>query len=107
MPGASRSRGAAMNRPFDHGVTAAVTDDPGQHLSPPETDAPMISRSLRLPVDLDRQLREHARARGLGSATLMRQLIEAGLAELDDTVVVPLADVRRVLAELARRHQAA
>ena len=29
--------------------------------------------------------------------------IEAGLAELDDTATVPLADVRRALAALANR----
>jgi predicted DNA-binding protein len=66
----------------------------------------MVSRSLRLPLDLDERVRELARARGVGATTLMRQFIEAGVMELDETAVVPLADVRRVLAALAR-HQAA
>jgi hypothetical protein len=37
----------------------------------------------------------------------MRQLIEAGVADLDDTAVVPLAEVHRALAALATRHRAA
>ena len=50
---------------------------------------------------------EQVRVRLLGRngaiTTLMRDLIEAGLAELDDTATVPLADVRRALAALATR----
>ncbi|HET8682370.1 MAG TPA: hypothetical protein VFM54_10920 [Micromonosporaceae bacterium] len=73
----------------------------------PDTDVPMVSRSLRLPVGMDQRIREAAEARGIGATTLMRQFIEAGLAELDDSAVVSLADVRRVLATLARGHRAA
>ncbi len=57
--------------------------------------------------DLAGLLAERAGARGVGATTLMRQFIEAGVAEMDDSAVVPLADVRRVLAALARQHRAA
>jgi predicted DNA-binding protein len=72
-------------------------------LPAPDTDMPMVSRSIRLPLDVHQRLAAAADARGIGVTTLMRQLIEAGLADLDETAVVPLADVRRVLASLARR----
>ena len=48
-----------------------------------------------------------AEGRGIGATTLMRQFIEAGLAELDESAVVPLAEVHRVLAALARPTRAA
>jgi hypothetical protein len=32
----------------------------------------------------------------------MRQLVEAGVVDLEDTALVPLADVRRALAAIAR-----
>jgi predicted DNA-binding protein len=67
----------------------------------------MVSRSLRLPVDVDQRIRAAADARGIGATTLMRQFIEAGLAELDESAVVPLAEVHRVLAALARPNRAA
>jgi predicted DNA-binding protein len=70
-------------------------------LPAPDTDEPMVSRSVRLPVRTYERVREAADARGIGVTTLMRQWIEAGLAELDDSTTVSLADVRRALAALA------
>jgi predicted DNA-binding protein len=68
----------------------------------PDTAVPMISRSLRLPLDLDEHLHELAQARGIGTTTLMREILAAGVASIDNTAVVPLADVQRVIASLAR-----
>ncbi len=67
----------------------------------PDTDVPMVSRSIRLPVDTYDRVRAAADERGIGVTTLMRQWIEAGLADLDDSATVSLADVRRALAALA------
>ena len=67
----------------------------------PDTDVPMVSRSVRMPVETYEKVRAAAEARGLGVTTLMRQWIEAGLADLDDTATVSLADVRRALNALA------
>lgn len=67
----------------------------------PDTDEPMVSRSVRLPVHTYERVRTAADARGLGVTTLMRQWIEAGLAELDDSTTVSLADVRRAISTLA------
>jgi predicted DNA-binding protein len=69
----------------------------------PDPGMPMVSRSLRLPLDTYERLQTAAAARHLPITTLMRNLIEAGLAELDDSATVPLADVRRALAALALR----
>ncbi|MFC8850938.1 MULTISPECIES: hypothetical protein [unclassified Micromonospora] len=71
-------------------------------LPTPDTDVPMVSRSVRLPLETYERVRAAADARGIGVTTLMRQWIEAGLAELDDSATVSLADVRRALAALSR-----
>jgi hypothetical protein len=78
-----------------------IDDSSPAELPVPESDVPMVSRSVRLPVDTYERVRSAADARGIGVTTLMRQWIEAGLADLDDSATVSLADVRRALAALA------
>lgn len=73
----------------------------------PDGDEPMVSRSVRLPARTYERVRAAAEDRGLGVTTLMRQWIEAGLAELDDSPTVSLADVRRAIATLAVRRPTA
>lgn len=80
-----------------------ITEGAPADLPTPETDEPMVSRSVRLPLDTYERVRAAAEDRGIGVTTLMRQWIEAGLADLDDTTTVSLADVRRALAALATR----
>jgi predicted DNA-binding protein len=70
-------------------------------LPAPDSEVPMVSRSVRMPVETYERVRAAAEARGLGVTTLMRQWIEAGLADLDDSKTVSLADVRRAIAALA------
>lgn len=78
-----------------------IDNGPPVELPTPDTDVPMVSRSVRLPADTYDRVRAAAEARGIGVTTLMRQWIEAGLADLDDSATVSLADVRRALASLA------
>jgi predicted DNA-binding protein len=74
----------------------------GPELPAPDTDEPMKSVSLRLPLDLEQAIRAAAAARGIPHTTLMRQFIEAGMAGLDaEQYLVPLADAQRLLASLA------
>jgi hypothetical protein len=80
-----------------------VTGEPVPDVPRPDSPEPMVSRSIRLPLDLDERIRTAAEARGLGATTLMRQWIEKGLAELDPSATVPLADVIRVLASLSQK----
>lgn len=82
-------------------VADRIGDGRPVELPTPDTDVPMVSRSVRLPVDTYERVRAAAEARGLGVTTLMRQWIEAGLADLDESATVSLADVRRALAALA------
>lgn len=89
---------------LDRNLASTIADGTEANLPVPDTDMPMVSRSLRLPIDVDQRVRQLADARGIGATTLMRQFIEAAVIELDDTAVVPLADVRRVLATLAQPH---
>ncbi|GLI03845.1 ribbon-helix-helix protein, CopG family [Phytohabitans aurantiacus] len=94
------SRHDAIKR-FHEGGDDLVSDGPAAELPVPDSDVPMVSRSVRLPVETYERVREAAEARGIGVTTLMRQWIEAGLADLDDSATVSLADVRRAIAALA------
>jgi predicted DNA-binding protein len=97
------NRDDALKRFQDGGDAIADLIDDGApvELPTPDTDAAMVSRSVRLPLDTYDRVRAAAEARGLGVTTLMRQWIEAGLADLDDSTTVSLADVRRAIAALA------
>jgi predicted DNA-binding protein len=83
----------------------ALGDDAG--LPVPDTDIPMVSRSLRLPLELYQRVVAAAQQRGVGVTTLMRQFVEAGIAELDDSAVVTVADLRLALASIARSQPSA
>ena len=56
-----------------------VEDSP---LGPGWEEPDVVRRTLVLPRDLDRALAEAAQARGLSPHTLLRQLVEGGLARL-------------------------
>jgi predicted DNA-binding protein len=102
-------RNDALKKFHDGGDALAdlIGERPPAELPTPDTDVPMMSRSLRMPVDTYERVRDAADARGIGVTTLMRQWIEAGLADLDDSATVSLADVRRALAALAHQHPTA
>jgi predicted DNA-binding protein len=85
----------------DDGLGELIDEGQPVELPRPDTDEPMVSRSIRLPLETYERVRAAADARGIGVTTLMRQWIETGLAELDDSATVSLADVRRALAALA------
>jgi hypothetical protein len=95
--------------PLDSDLTghllATGTDVDAPTMPKPSSKAPTVSTSLRLKVDVFAELQAAAEKRGTGHLVLAQQLIEAGLAQLreDDDTMVPLADVRLVLAQLARR----
>jgi hypothetical protein len=73
-------------------------------LVPPVSAGPKIGMSLRLEPDVMKQLLNEAAQRGIGHTVLAQELIVAGLAAMHaDQAMVPLADVQRVLAQLARR----
>jgi predicted DNA-binding protein len=96
-------RNDALKRFHDGGddIADLIGDRAEVTLPAPDSDVPMVSRSVRLPVETYERVRAAAEARSLGVTTLMRQWIEAGLADLDDSTTVSLADVRRAIAALA------
>ena len=96
-------RDKRVNEAVDGSLTDVLASGAEAPLATPDTYTPMVSRSLRMPLDTYERLQTAAAARHLPITSLMRDLIEAGLAELDDTATVPLADVRRALAALANR----
>src|SRR5512144_113395 len=74
-------------------------------LPKPAPGGPKVAIPVRLsPATVD-ALKQLAESRGVGYTTLMAQVIEAAVAEMtaDEQAMVPLADVRRALAQLARR----
>ena len=89
-----RFRDGEVAEPISEGAPAAPPT-PGE-------EQPMVSRSVRLPVATYERVRVAAGARGIGVTTLMRQWIETGLADLDDSATVSLADLRRALATLPK-----
>jgi predicted DNA-binding protein len=63
-------------------------------------EAPVVVRSLRLSMDLDRRLRTVAKNRKVPPSTLVRQWVEMELAALDEDVLVSRADVLRAVARV-------
>jgi predicted DNA-binding protein len=96
-------RGKRVNEAIGGSLADVLAAGADAALSTPDTATPMVSRSLRLPLETYERLQVAAASRQLPITTLMRDFIEAGLAEMDDTATVPLADVRRALAALASR----
>lgn len=84
------------------GFADLISEGAPGDLPTPDSDQPMVSRSVRLPLHTYERVRAAADARGIGVTTLMRQWIEAGLADLDESATVSLADLRRALATLPR-----
>jgi hypothetical protein len=71
-------------------------------LIPPVSTSKKLGMSLRLDPAVAKELLDRAAERGIGHTSLAAELIEAGLAAMRDQTMVPLADVQRVIARLAR-----
>ncbi|WP_280266069.1 hypothetical protein [Nocardia wallacei] len=71
---------------------------------PPDEDI-MITSSIRLPLRLHTRLKQLAAERGIGLSTLVREWLEAAIAELDDDQLISRAEARMALSRLhpARR----
>jgi predicted DNA-binding protein len=64
---------------------------------------PSIVQSVRMPRDLTERLLGEAQRRGVTPSELIREFVEAGLTDVDESATVRLADVRRVIDTLAAR----
>ncbi|MGH2381846.1 MAG: hypothetical protein ACRDG7_11585 [Candidatus Limnocylindria bacterium] len=67
---------------------------------PSATEPPKAVRSIRLDVDVDQRARVAAVARGVPVTAFLRDLIEAGLAGLEDDTPISRADAVRALLGL-------
>jgi hypothetical protein len=85
---------AAGNLTYDFERAGAV------ELPPPPEGEPMVVRSLRLPLALDRRIKAAATARQVSVSTLLREWIELGLAALKNDQPISRADALRALASL-------
>jgi len=105
MHGERPSRAARRKVAVDYAMTHDLSDGDWQPGGPlgGSIDV-MVGRGLRLPVDLDREIRSIAEVRGMPASALMRLWIEAGVArERSTTAVVPLAALHDIIDQLARR----
>jgi hypothetical protein len=68
---------------------------------PPASATKKVGMSLKLDPAIMKELLDRAGERGIGHTTLAAELIQAGLASMRDQTMVPLADVQRVIAQLA------
>ncbi|MEV0027417.1 CopG family transcriptional regulator [Nocardia sp. NPDC050793] len=71
----------------------------------PPTPGPegiMVSRSLKMPTELDARIKAAATDRGITQSMLMRQLLETGLAAIEHDHPISLTDAIRVLSGLAK-----
>jgi predicted DNA-binding protein len=60
-----------------------------------------VVQSVRMPRELTERLLAEAQWRGVTPSEVIRDLVEAGLNAVDESVTVRLADVRRVIDALA------
>lgn len=71
---------------------------------PPVTETSKVGMSLRLSPAVFQELLGRAAERGIGHTVLAAELITAGLVGMrEPTAMVALADVQRVLAQLAQQ----
>lgn len=62
-----------------------------------------VVQSVRFSRELTERLMAEAARRGCTPSEVIRDLVEAGLAAVDESATVKLADVRRVIDALAQR----
>ncbi|MFI1916794.1 hypothetical protein [Nocardia sp. NPDC020380] len=86
---------------IEQNLTDLIENGDDRQLPVPDTSEPMVSRSLRLPLSLDERLRAMATERDIPHTTLMREILEAYVADADTSAVVRLSDVQRAIARLA------
>ena len=64
---------------------------------------PTVVQSVRMSRELTERVFMEAQRRGVTPSDVIRDLVEAGLSQVDESATVRLADVRRVIESLAHR----
>ena len=85
---------------------AEYTDEEVELPPTPGPDGVMVSRSLKMPSELDQRIKDAATDRGITQSMLMRQLLETGLAAIEHDHPISLTDAIRALASLRKSARA-
>ncbi|MEU4342052.1 CopG family transcriptional regulator [Nocardia sp. NPDC023852] len=78
------------------------TDEEVELPPTPGPDGIMVSRSLKMPSELDQRIKTAAADRGITQSMLMRQLLETGLAAIEHDHPISLTDAIRALSGLSK-----
>ena len=89
-----------MNK-YDESVAALEDRDWSDAQVETRATEPQIVQSVRMPRELTERLYAEAVRRGTTPSQVIRDLVEAGLAEINESTTVRLADVRRAIDSLA------
>jgi len=65
--------------------------------------SPTVVQSVRMSRELTERVFAEAQRRGVTPSDVIRDLVEAGLSQVDESATVRLADVQRVIESLARK----
>ncbi|MFJ9840116.1 hypothetical protein ACIRYZ_06530 [Kitasatospora sp. NPDC101155] len=93
-------KGAELETIAEHYETHELTEDEITNAEPGEqvaAESAMIATSLRLPKPVMDEVRRRARERGLKPTAVMREWIEAAIADVDEPV--PLSVITAAAAE--------
>jgi predicted DNA-binding protein len=86
---------AALRQPFR-------ADDPNLEVLDEPRKVSLV-QSVRMNADLTRRLFTEAERRGVTPSQLIRELVEAGLDETEQSAMVNVADVHRAIDSLSRK----
>ncbi|MET8625541.1 hypothetical protein ABZW30_17640 [Kitasatospora sp. NPDC004669] len=96
--------GAELEAIVEYYETHELTEDEIMNAEPGEqvaAESVMITTSLRLPKPVMDEVRRRARERGLKPTAIMREWIEAAIADVDEPV--PLSVITAAVAEYQHR----
>lgn len=88
-----------MNK-FDEATAALESRDWSSAQVDDRPRSVSIVQSVRFPRELTERLFAEAQRRAVTPSEVIRDLVEKGLSQVDDSAVVRLADVRRVIDTL-------
>ncbi len=91
-----------MNK-FDESVESLQSRDWSDAQVEDRPRSVSVVQSVRFSRELTERLMAEAARRGVTPSDVIRDFVEAGLAKVDESATVSLADVRRAIEALARR----
>jgi predicted DNA-binding protein len=94
-----------MNRERDEAMQALADTDWTETAVERERRPVSVIHSVRFPAEVSERLEAEAERRGLTPSALVRELVEAGLSDINDdtTVTVRVADLHRAIDRALHR----